>query len=267
MTTSGLPQGRPVALVFGGRSPIAIACALQLATVQDVVLVTRCVDDELHREVSVGSPGLTLVAAELARTGAGAEVVSAVYASGREINAAVFLQRYRPDGPPRFTNHAAVELWSIEETLGAIRQQKRADTDFQALISSSPAAEKVVVDQDLAYHVVKAGQEALVRYEAVRLAGDRIRVNAVQIGSIVMKDRAREYWDSVPAVVDGLRELAPGKVLLTSVDVGRTVAELALNNRGITGATLRLDGGMGLRDGVQLAKVALGGQTLDSVQE
>ena len=267
MTTSDLPQGRPVALVFGGRSPIAVACALELAKVQDVVLVTRRIDGELRREVSAGSTGLTLVAADLSRTGAAAEVVSVAYASGREINAAVFLQRYRPDGPPCFTDHVSVELWSIEEALQAVHEQKRVDVEVQALISSSPAADKVVVDQDLAYHVVKAGQEALVRYEAVKLAGDRIRVNAVQIGSIVMKDRAREYWDSVPEVVDGLRELAPGKVLLTSVDVGWTIADIALNNRGITGATLRLDGGMGLRDGVQLAKVALEGQTLDSVQE
>ena len=258
MTTSDLPQGRPVALVFGGRSPIAIACALQLATVQDVVLVTRRIDDEFRREVTTGSPKLALVTADLACAGAAAAVVSAIYASGREINAAVFLQRYRPDGPPRFTDHAAVELWSIEETLKAIRQQKRADTEVQALVSSSPAAEKVLVDQDLAYHVVKAGQEALVRYEAAKLAGDRIRVNAVQIGSIVIKERASTYWDSLPDVVRSLQHVAPSGGLQTSEDIGLSLARLATAGLGgATGQVITLDDGFGLRDGVQLAKTSL----------
>ncbi len=258
MTTSDVPQGRPVALVFGGRSPIAVACALELAKVQDVVLVTRRIDDELRREVSAGSTGLTLVAADLARTGTVAEVINAIYASRREINAAVFLQRYRPDGPPCFTDHAAVELWSIEEALQAIREQKRGDIEVQALITSSPAADKVLTDQDLEYHVVKAGQEALVRYMAVRLTRDRIRVNAVQIGSIVIKERAAAYWDSLPDVVRGLRHIAPSGSLQTSEDIGRSLARLATAGLGgATGQVITIDDGFGLRDGVQLAKTSL----------
>ena len=257
MKPGPVPGDDHVALVFGGRSPIAIACALELAKVQDVVLVTRRVDEILRKEVSGGTSRLTLVPADLAVAGTGRDVAHAIYSSGRQINAAVFLQRYRPDGPPQYADHAAVELWSIEETLKEISRLKHANFAVQALVSSSPAAEKVVVDQDLAYHIVKAGQEALVRFMAVELARHRIRVNAVQIGSVVLKERARDYWDSIPEVVKDLRRLTPEGSLLTSGDVGRLLAELALNTPTFTGATLRLDGAMGLRDGVQLAKLAL----------
>ena len=69
MTTQQSNNLLSVALVCGGRSPIAIACAMQFSTFQDVVLVTRRVDDEMRQEVSVGAPRLTLVAADLTRTG------------------------------------------------------------------------------------------------------------------------------------------------------------------------------------------------------
>lgn len=259
MKPSLSPSNDHVAVVFGGRSPIAIACALELARLQDVVLVTRTVDGALRKEVSGGTSRLTLVAADLSVAGTGRDVAHAIYSSGRQINAAVFLQRYRPDGQPQFADHAAVELWSIEETLKEISQLKHTDCAVQALISSSPAAEKIVVDQDLAYHIVKAGQEALVRFMAVELARHRIRVNAVQIGSVVLKERARAYWDSIPDVVKELRRLTPEGSLLSSEDLGQHIAELALNTPTFTGATLRLDGAMGLRDGVQLAKLALEG--------
>lgn len=258
MKPSLSPSNDHVAVVFGGRSPIAIACALELARVQDVVLVTRRVDDDLTDAVREGSSRITLVAADLSTAGSGAEVVSSIYAAGRQLNAAVFLQRYRSGGETRFSDHAMVELWTIQDALEAIRQQKHADVVVQALISSSPAADRVVVDQDLAYHIVKAGQEALVRYSAARLVDSRVFVNGVRIGSIVMKERAASYWGSVPHVVQGLRQLAPSGALQTSEDVGASIAGLVLSGIGnATGQVISLDDGFSLRDGVQMAKASL----------
>lgn len=253
-----VPKQSPVALVFGGRSPIAIACALRIARQQDVVLVTRSIDEELHEAVSAGAPRLTLLAADLACSGKGMEIVNEMYASGREVNSTVFLQRYRPDGPARFGEHAAIELWCIEETLAAIRQQKRPETEVQVLVSSSPAARKVLEDQGSAYHVVKAGQEALVRFLAATLLDARIFVNGIRIGSIVLKPRAAAYWNSIPDVVSGLQRSAPSGSLQTSDDVGWAFARLAMAGlAGATGQIITLDDGFDLRDGVQMAKGAL----------
>lgn len=252
------PQQRPVALVFGGRSPIAIACALRIARHQDAVLVSRSVDEELREAVSAGAPRLTLVASDLANSGAGTEIVNEIYASGREVNAAVFLQRYRPVGPARFDEHVAIELWSIEEVLTAICKHKSPKTEVQAIVSSSPAAHKVLTDQGSAYHVVKAGQEALVRFLAATLFDARIFVNGIRIGSIVLKPRAAAYWKSIPDVVSGLERTSPSGSLQISDDVGWAFARLAMAGlAGATGQIITLDDGFDLRDGVQMVKAAL----------
>ena len=258
MTSTDLHNPSPIALVFGGRSPIAIACALWIARHQDAVLVTRSVDDELREAVSAGAPRLTLLSSDLANSGAGTEIVNGIYASGREVNAAVFLQRYRPDGPARFDDHASIELWSIEEVLTTICKQKRPETEIQAIVSSSPAAHKVLNDQGSAYHIVKAGQEALVRFLAATLFEARIFVNGIRIGSIVLKPRAAGYWESIPDVVSGLEHTAPSGSLQTSDNVGRAFARLAMAGlAGATGQIITLDDGFDLRDGVQMAKAAL----------
>lgn len=258
MMSSDVPSQRPVALVFGGRSPIAIACALAIARHQDAILVTRTVNEDLRQAVCAGAPRLTLVAADLATSGAATQILNEIYASGREVNAVVFLQRYRPEGPARFDDHASVELWSIEESLAAIRQLKRAETEVQVLVSSSPAAHKVLRDQGSAYHVVKAGQEALVRYLAATLLDARIFVNGIRIGSIVLKPRAAAYWQSIPDVVRCLKRTSPSGSLQTSEAVGLAFARLAMTGlAGATGQIITLDDGFDLRDGVQMAKAAL----------
>jgi len=255
---TGIRSQRSVALVFGGRSPIAIACARAIARRQDVVLVTRNADAELLEAVSAGVPSLTAKTADLAINGAAREVVTDIYTSGREINAVVFLQRYRSEGPTHFEHHASIELWSIEETLTAIRELKKADTKVQVVVSSSPAARKVLVDQGPEYHVVKAGQEALMRFLAVTLHDARIFVNAIRIGSIVLKPRAAAYWNSVPDVVAGLQSASPSGSLQTSDDVGSAFARVAMEGlAGATGQIITLDDGFDLHDGVQMAKAAL----------
>lgn len=258
MTSSSMHNQKPVALIFGGRSPIAIACALRIGLQQDVVLVSRTVDQELLESVSGGTANVELVSANLAITGAGTEIVNKIYASGRDINAAVFLQRYRPNGKARFDEHAEVEIWSIEETTLAIRQQKKPGFEVQVIVSSSPAAHKVLDDQGSAYHVVKAGQEALVRFLAAKLLNSRIFVNGIRIGSIVLKRRAAEYWKTIPDVVSGLEHTAPSRTLQTSEEVGSAFARLAIAGLGgATGQIITLDDGFDLRDGVQMAKSAL----------
>lgn len=81
------------------------------------------------------------------------------------------MQRYRPEGEPSFEEHSRVELWGIVEALEAVAM-KSPSTEVKAVVSSSPAAQTVLDDQDGAYHVVKAGQEALVRFCGAKLQGD-----------------------------------------------------------------------------------------------
>jgi NAD(P)-dependent dehydrogenase (short-subunit alcohol dehydrogenase family) len=252
---------RPLAaVVFGGRSPIAVSCAESLAQAQDVVLVTRRIDDGI-RSVVAASPRIALVEADLGVTGESRRVIDTVAGSGRDVNAVVFLQRYRSAGSDGFQEHAAVELWSVKEALEAIKRTKLSrDSQVHALVSSSPAAQTVLMDQSLEYHVIKAGQEALVRFYAASLARHNISINALRIGSVVLKPRAEPFWTSVPEVVKGLNEATPAGHLLTSGEVGQFMARLvSAGLAGMTGQTITLDGGASLRDGIQMVRHALEG--------
>ena len=247
----------PLAVVFGGHSPIAIACVRHLAEVQDVILVSRKVDSVL-KEVFGSCPRVTLKEVDLEVPGQARSLIMQILDERKNINGIVFLQRYRPKTEPLFEAHCAVELWSIKDVLEAMGERNADGRRVQVLISSSPAASKVLVDQDFHYHLVKSGQEALVRYFSVSLARLGICVNAIRIGSIVIKPRAASYWDSIPDVVKSLLNIAPSGTLQSSDTVGAAFATLVrVNIAGFNGQILTIDDGFDLRDSAQVAKSCL----------
>lgn len=247
----------PVAIVFGGRSPIAVACSRYLADSQQVCLVTRKIDDQLFNQIKDKS-NIRLLEADLEETGSTEKIISELYALGEDVNSLVFLQRYRPSDTPSFDSHCTVELWCIREAIESLQRLKADTAHVQILISSSPAAKIVLLDQDLNYHIVKSAQEALVRYYAVKLAALNISVTAIRIGSVVIKQRAAEYWRSIPTVIAGLKRSAPTASLQTSEMVGETLAKLAtLQITSFTGQIITIDDGWALRDSAQIAKALL----------
>lgn len=257
MNTETQEKRPTTAIVFGGRSPIALSCAARLAEEKHVFLVTRRIDKGLKSEVA-GNPRVTLVEANLAREGAADSTIERIYDGGFEPNALAFLQRYRPAGEPSFEEHSRVELWSIAESLEAIARLKSPSTAVKVVVSSSPAAQTVLDDQDAAYHVVKAGQEALVRFYGAKLQGQGVCVNAIRIGSLVIKPRAQKYWDSIPQVLSGLSALSPAGHVLTSTEVGAHLAGLLSPGfAAFSGQILTIDAGYSLLDGAQLARLAL----------
>jgi enoyl-[acyl-carrier-protein] reductase (NADH) len=258
MTTQDLSPEMPlVAVVFGGRSPIATACTKQIACSQDVVLVTRKLTFDLLQEFR-DFPSVSFHEADLEKPESSRIVFQSLYNQYRNINVVIFFQRYRSTGEASFHAHCCVELWSIKEALDEIRITKKDESHVQVLISSSPAAHKVVIDQDLSYHIVKSGQEALVRYCAAEYGKYRISVNAIRVGSIVLKKRANAYWNSVPQVISGLQSIAPVGNLLSSEDVGMFFATLALTNLpNLSGQILDIDNGFFLMDPSQVAKQLL----------
>ena len=246
-----------VAIVFGGHSPIAIHCAISLARSQQVFIVTRKIDDALVGEIG-SSPAITPLEADLAQVGAAGSVVEGIYQRGLEPTALAFIQRYRPSGKPSFEEHSQVELWSIAEALEAVGRLKAPSTSVNVVLTSSPAAYKFLNDQDVTYHVVKAGQEAVSRFYAVKLRQTGVSINTVRIGSLVVKPRAQKYWDSIAPVLKGLGALSPAGKVPSSGEVGESLAQvISPSMNGLTGQILTLDGGYSMLDGAQLAKAAL----------
>lgn len=103
-------------------------------------------------------------------------------------------------------------------------------------------AEKVVEHYNL-MGPVKAALEASVRYLAVELGGQGIRVHAISPGPI--KTRAASGIDRFDELLNNAAERAPMGRLVSIDDVGQATAMLATDAAKLmTGETLYIDGGM-----------------------
>lgn len=109
---------------------------------------------------------------------------------------------------------------------------------------SSPGSGRVFPQYSMV-GVSKAALEALIRYLAVELAPAGIIANCVAPGLVVTG--ALDHFPTRTAMIDHAARHTPAGRLLTSDDVGETVAWLCSDAAGmIVGQTLTLDGGYGL---------------------
>jgi len=243
-----------IVIVFGGRSPIAIDCALWLSKGWFVILVTRKIDQLLLDKFN-SLPSVSLIEANLERLGEAKRVIQYACSFGRKIGAILFLQRYRGGDNELFESHLAVEIFSTKEAIEATHSYNEPGSRVNVLVASSPAAHGVLIDQTLEYHIVKAGQEALVRYLSIKLAKFGMCINSIRIGSLVRKPRAKVYWDSIANVLDHLEKISPSGVVQTSeLLAARICGLLSADLDGVTGQVFNIDDGFGLMDAAQLAK-------------
>jgi len=105
-------------------------------------------------------------------------------------------------------------------------------------------AEKVVTNYNV-MGVAKAALEASVRYLAVDLGPDGVRVNAISAGPI--RTLAASGIAGFKKLYGEFAEVAPLRANITPDDVGRTAVYLASDLSGaVTGETLYVDGGFNI---------------------
>lgn len=241
-------------LIVGGRSPIAIASSLKLAETSDVIHVTRTKSADL-RKIFNGSR-VRLIEQDLSDPLAATKIADKAPKHLSEISGIAFLQRFRTEsGQPSFENHMRVEVWSPVELLRYIASERKSNVALTAVIASSPAAQSVVSDQSLDYHIVKSAQESSFRYLARELSAQSIECISVRIGSLVIKERASNYWNQRESLRRVLGDLGSAQGVPSAETIGRQIANILANGPlGISGQTIVLDGGLGLADGPQAAK-------------
>ena len=229
-------------LVFGGRSPIALALCKQLVeTGQDVHLVTRSNNSEIKktaRELKIKH----LHECNLQDSRSAIALALEIDAQVKGLEGIAFLHRYRSNQPKPLDQYT-VEVYTpfqiLESLANATRQKELA-----VVLTSSPAAVQVVADQDFQYHASKAATEQLIRFASVRFAKNKIRTNGINPGSFVLKERATKFYDDNPEAV---------KMAESSVPLGRmaTVEEIASvamfllgpSSSYINGEIINIDGG------------------------
>jgi len=114
-------------------------------------------------------------------------------------------------------------------------------------IANSIAASLVVDNQPLSYHIAKAALDQLIRYYAVHLGAQGIRVNGVSPGT-VLKPESAHFFTGNEALTHKYRIMTPLGRMGTAQEVVDVIAFLASRRASfITGQTLVVDGGMSIQ--------------------
>jgi enoyl-[acyl-carrier protein] reductase III len=136
--------------------------------------------------------------------------------------------------------------WTLNANARALftlaREAAPAMPAGSAIVAISSLGSDRVLDNYVLVGVSKATLEALVRYLAVELAPQDIRVNAVSAG--LVETGALDYFPNRDEMVDFYRNRTPAGRLVEPVDVAEAVCFLASPAAGmIRGQTLVVDGG------------------------
>jgi NAD(P)-dependent dehydrogenase (short-subunit alcohol dehydrogenase family) len=112
---------------------------------------------------------------------------------------------------------------------------------------SSIADHYIAPEQNLGYHVSKAGLVQLARYYALQLGHKGIRVNVVS-PCVVIKDAAQEYYRENSWITDRFERFIPLGRAGKSQDIINAIMFLAGDQASyITGQNIVVDGGLTLR--------------------
>ncbi len=164
------------------------------------------------------------------------------------LDSLVFLQRYRGDSEEW---HGEIAT-TLTATMGVIDHLISTDAIKSHLAASivmvgSIAGRLVVDDQPLGYHVVKAGLRQMVRYYAVKLGPQGIRVNSVSPGSVV-KDENRAFYDGREDLLRLHDAITPLRRMGTAEEVASVIEFLCgVGASYITGQDIVVDGGVSLQ--------------------
>lgn len=242
-----------VALVYGGRSPIALALCRQLSeSGQEVHLITRNRDEALVKLASnhnckhvhecdlENQESSIALALEIDKKTGGLEAIA-------------FVHRYRSQTSNPIKQYE-VEVYTPFKIIESMAGQSR-DKQCAVVVTTSPAGRTVVGDQDFQYHASKAALSQLVRFGSVRFSANNLRINGVSPGSFIFKERAAEYYSKNPEVVANANKLIPLSRMGTVTEIAN-VALFLLSEKSsyLNGQILEVDGGLSNLDQASLSK-------------
>lgn len=241
------------ALVYGGRSPIALEICKQLAGAgHEVHLVTR-VRDEAVVALAKENGCFEVHERNLEDSAKSIELALNIDSQVGGLDAVAFAHRYRGDVSAPLKQYS-VEVYSPYEILEALAAKDRAK-ECAVVILASPGAHLVLGDQDFQYHASKAALSQLVRFGSVRFASQNMRVNGLSPGSFIFKQRAAEFYAKNPQIVDRANKLIPLSRMGTVGEIA-SVAHFLLSKQSsyLNGQILEVDGGLSTLDPASLSK-------------
>jgi len=244
---------KKTALIYGGRSPIAIALCRELAESGYAVhLVSRTRDKEVV-ELAKRIGCADVVECDLENTDESARLALSIDSTANDLDAVAFVHRYRDPNPDPLRQFV-VEVLTPYKILEALAERNRK-TECSVVITTSPAANRVVGDQDFFYHASKAALTQLVRYGSVKFAPRNIRVNGISPSSFVFKQRAANFYKENPQIVKRANELIPLGRMGEVDEMAKAMAFLLGSDASyISGQIIEVDGSLSNLDPASLAR-------------
>ena len=241
------------ALVYGGRSPIALALCKQLAgSGQEVHLITRNRDEAI---VNLASEHHCEHVHQCDLEDAKVSIALALEIDDKVggLEAVAFVHRYRNQTSNPLKQYE-VEVYTPYEIIEALAERSR-NKQCSVVLTTSPAARNIVGDQDFQYHASKAALSQLVRFGAVRFAANNLRINGVSPSSFIFKQRAAEFYAKNPGVVARANKLIPLARMGTVTEIANVAAFLLSDKSSyVNGQILEVDGGLSNFDQASLSK-------------
>ncbi len=241
------------ALVYGGRSPIALEIGKQLAGAgHEVHLVTRVRDDAIIKLAKENSC-VEVHQCDLENSAKSIELALKIDSQVRGLDAVAFAHRYRGDVSAPLKQYS-VEVYSPYEILEALAGQDRAE-ECAVVLLTSPGAHLVLADQNFQYHASKAALSQLVRFGSVRFASQNMRINGLSPGSFIFKQRAADFYAKNPQIVGRANKMIPLSRMGTVEEIA-SVALFLLSKQScyMNGQILEVDGGLSVIDPASLSK-------------
>jgi NAD(P)-dependent dehydrogenase (short-subunit alcohol dehydrogenase family) len=155
----------------------------------------------------------------------------------------VFAQRYRGSGDP-WDGELQASLTGTRAVIDALTHDSQPTVPSAIVVIASIASAFIAADQQIGYHVAKAGMVSLVRHYAVQLGKRGVRVNAVSSGPMI-KPESRAFYASHPEITDKFRSLTPLGRMGTAEELADVVDYLCGSASSfITGQEIIVDGGL-----------------------
>jgi len=241
------------ALVYGGRSPIALELCQQLAlNGYTVHLVSRTIDETINK-LAKDNGCLIVHKCDLEDSTESVKFALRLDDEVKGLRAVAFVHRYRGDASNSLKQFS-VEVDTPYQILKGLAARTRTD-ECSVLVTTSPAAHSVVGDQDFQYHASKAALSQLVKFGAVKFASQKMRVNGLSPGSFIFKQRAADYYSKNPKILERANDLIPLSRMGSVAEVA-SVGMFLLSEKSsyLNGQIIEVDGGLSTLDPASLSK-------------
>jgi NAD(P)-dependent dehydrogenase (short-subunit alcohol dehydrogenase family) len=237
-------------IIIGGTRGLGRVVAQQMAARGDIVSVIGRTDLSAE-DLKIGK--IRSYKADICDREAICSTLKEVVQENGKVNYCVFLQRYRGKDDD-WMGEFQTTLTATKNIVENLVSQFSETEDNGFVMVSSVFSKYIGKGQPISYHVAKAGLDQMMRYYALNLGPNKIRVNAISTFTY-LKEESKEFYLNNQSLLDLYDSIVPLKRMGTTEDSANVIAFLCSRQASfVTGQSITIDGGLSLHWPESLAR-------------